>query len=74
MMLDQTVGIGVPPRVYCKIAIIIPGFVFVQSAFLLGLFSGELIFSGAYYWKEFCILKRFGHCNRNSLKHRDNSL
>ena len=43
-MLDQTVGIGVPPRVHCKIAIIIPGFVFVQSAFF-----GGLIFGGAYF-------------------------
>ena len=24
---------------------------------MLGLFSGELIFGGAYYWKEFCVLK-----------------
>ena len=26
-----------------------PGLIFVQKAFLLGLFSGELIFGGAYY-------------------------
>ena len=24
---------------------------------MLGLFSGELIFGGAYYWKEFCVSK-----------------
>ena len=24
---------------------------------MLGLFLGELIFGGAYYWKEFCISK-----------------
>ena len=28
---------------------------------MLGLFSGELIFGGAYYWKEFCISKWVGH-------------
>ena len=27
--------------------------VFVQKAFLRGVFSGELIFGGAYYWREF---------------------
>ena len=29
-----------------------PGLIFVQKAFLLGLFSGEIIFGEAYYWKE----------------------
>ena len=43
--------------IYHKIPIISPGLVFVQKAFLLGLFSGELIFRGAYYWKEFCVSK-----------------
>ena len=38
---------------YHKIPIISPGLIFVQKAFLLGLFLGELIFGGAYYWKEF---------------------
>ena len=47
---------------------------FVKKAFLLGLFSGELIFGGAYYWKEFCILKWVGLVNENSLKHYENSL
>ena len=37
---------------YRKIPIISPGLIFVQKAFLLGLFSGELIFGGAYYWRE----------------------
>ena len=31
---------------YRKIPIISPGFIFVQKAFLLGLFSGELIIGG----------------------------
>ena len=34
----------------------------------MGLFSGELIFGGAYYWKEFCISKWVGLDNKNSLK------
>ena len=42
---------------YCKIPIISPGFTVVQKAVFLGLFSGELIFGGAYYWKEFCVSK-----------------
>ena len=41
-------------KVYREIPIISPGLIFVQKPFLLGLFSGELIFGGAYYWKEFC--------------------
>ena len=40
---------------YRKIPIISPGLIFVKKAFLLGLFSGELIFGGAYYWRKFCI-------------------
>ena len=53
---------------YHKIPIITPGLIFVQKAFLLGLFSGELIFGGAYYLKEFCVLKWVGLDNKNSLK------
>ena len=34
---------------YRKRPIINPGLIFVQKAFLLGLFSGDLIFGGAYY-------------------------
>ena len=34
-----------------------PGLIFVRKAVLLGLFSGTLIFRGAYYWKEFCVSK-----------------
>ena len=60
--------------IYHKILIISPGLIFVQKAFLLGLFSGELIFRGGYYWKEFCILKWVGPYNKNSLKEEDNSL
>ena len=51
---------------YRKILIISPGLIFVQKAFLLGLSSGELIFGGAYYWKEFCVSKSVGHDNKNS--------
>ena len=47
---------------------------FVQKAFLHGLFLGELIFRGAYYWKEFCISKWVRLDNKNSLKHYENSL
>ena len=59
---------------YRKIPIISPGLIFVQKAFFLGLFSGELIFGGAYYWKEFCVSKWVGLDNKNSLKHYENSL
>ena len=30
---------------------------FVQKAFLVGSFSGELIFGGTYYWRAFCASK-----------------
>ena len=39
-------------------------------AFLLGLFLGELIFGGAYYWKEFCVSKWVGLGNQNKVKLR----
>ena len=42
---------------YRNIPILSPGLTFVQKAVLLGLFSGELIFGGACYQKEFCISK-----------------
>ena len=45
-----------------------PGLIFVQKPFFLGLFLGELIFGGAYYWKEFCVSKWVGLENKNSLK------
>ena len=50
------------------------GLIIVQKAVLLGLFSRELIFGGAYYWKEFCVSKWVGLDNNNSLKHYKNSL
>ena len=54
---------------YHKIPIILsPGLIFVQKAFLLGSFSGELIFGGAYYWREFCVSKWVGLDNKISLK------
>ena len=54
--------------------IISPGLMFVQKAFLVGLFSGELIFRGAHYWMKFCVSKWVGLVNKNSLIHEDNSL
>ena len=59
---------------YRKIPIISPGLIFFQKAFLLGLFSGELIFGRAYYWMEFCVSKWVGLDNKNCLKHYENSL
>ena len=50
------------------------GLIFAQTTFLLGLFLGELIFGGAYYWKEFCVAKWFGLDNKNNLKQYENSL
>ena len=38
--------------IYCKITIVSPGLMFVQKAFF-----GELIFGGAYYWREFYVSK-----------------
>ena len=43
-----------------------PGLTFVQKAVLLGLSSGELIFGGAYYWKECCVSKRVGLDNKTA--------
>ena len=53
---------------YRKIPIISPGLIFVQKAFLLDLFLGELIFGRACYWREFCVSKWVGLDNKNSLK------
>ena len=58
---------------YRKIPIISAGLIFVQKAFLLALFSGELIFGRAYYWKEFCVSKWDGLDNKNSVKHYENN-
>ena len=33
---------------------------------MLGLFSGEFIFGGAYYWKEFCVSKWLGLDNKTA--------
>ena len=33
---------------------------------MLGLFSGELIFGGAYYWKEFCASQWVGLDNKTA--------
>ena len=51
---------------YRKIPIISPGLIFVQKAFLLGLYSEELIFGGACYRKEFCVSKWVWLVNKNS--------
>ena len=45
-----------------------------SKGFLVGFFSGELFFGGAYYWREFCVLKWAGLDNKKGLKHKDNSL
>ena len=45
---------------YRKIPMISPRLIFVQMAFLLGLFSGKLICGGAYYWRKFCVSKDLG--------------
>ena len=59
--------------IYRKIPIISAGLIFVQKASLLGLFSRELIFGGAYYWIEFCVSKWVELDNENNLKHQGNS-
>ena len=40
---------------------------------MLGLFSGELIFEEAYYWKDFNVSKWVGLDSKNTLKHHRNS-
>ena len=50
-----------------KIAIISPGVIFIQKAFLMGLFSGELIFAGAYCWRVYYVSEWVRLDNRNSL-------
>ena len=63
---DQNGQISPHHANYRQIGIISPGLIFVQKAFLLGLFSVELIFGGAYYWKEFCVSKLVGLDNKSS--------
>ena len=41
---------------------------------MVGLFSGELIFPGAYNWGEFWVSNWAGLDNKNRLAHDDNSL
>ena len=52
--------------VHMHFPIISLGLIFVQKAFLGGLFSGELNFGGAYYWREFCVSKCVGLDNEKS--------
>ena len=40
----------------------------------MGLFSGEIIFGGAFYGREFCVSKWVQLDNKNSLRDVDNSL
>ena len=60
--------------IYHKVLIISPALMFVQTAFLVVLFSRVLNIGGAYYWREFCVSKWVASDNKNSLKHEDNSL
>ena len=58
---------------YHKIPMLNLGLIFVQKAFLVSLFLGELIFGGAYYGKELkCVSKWVDLDNKNSLKHCEN--
>ena len=41
----------------------------VKKAFLAGLFSGEFIFGGTYYWKDVSVSNGLGLTIKNSLKH-----
>ena len=53
--------------IYRKILIISPGLIFVQKAFLLGLFSGSFFSEGLVTgFKEFCILKWVWLVNKNT--------
>ena len=51
---------------YRKIPIISPGLIFVQKAFVVGLFLGDLNFGGAYYSREFCVSIWVGLDSKNS--------
>ena len=53
-------GPSVNETLYRKIPILGPWLIFVEKAVLLRLFSGELIFGGTYYWKEFYVSKWVG--------------
>ena len=77
MFLVLTVKEGSTPVLNAtasKIPIISLRLIFFQKAFLLGLFSGEVIFGGTYYWTEFCLSVRVGLDNKTSVKHDENSL
>ena len=56
---------------YHKIPIISPGLIFIQKAFLVGWFLGELIFGGAYCWREFYVSKWVVLDKKNGSKHED---
>ena len=59
---------------YRKIAIMSPGLIFVEKDFLLGIFSRELNFGGAYYWREFFVSKGVCLDNKNISKNDENRL
>ena len=61
------------PSKYRKIPIISPGLIFIQKAFLLGLFSGSLFSEGLVIGRNFAFQNGLGS-TKNSLKHKDNSL
>ena len=48
--------------------------IFVEKDFLLGMFSRELNFGGAYYWREFCVSKGVCLDNKNISKNDENRL
>ena len=53
---------------YHKVPIISPGIIFVQKAFLLGLFSGNLFSEGLTIGRNFAFFKWLGIRNENGLK------
>ena len=59
-------GYNSPEVTYRKIPIISPVLIFGQKAFLLALFSWELIFGGACYRNEFSVSNWLWLVNKNS--------
>ena len=54
---------------YHKILIIDPGLVnYLFKMLFCAVFSSEIVFGGAYYWREFCVSKWVGLDNKDSLK------
>ena len=59
--------------IYCKILIVSREPIIIITV-QKTLFSGELIFGGAYFWREFCVSKCVWLDNKNSLKCEDKQL